>query len=452
MKYINNLNSPKSVLLNSNQSLNSSSSKVLIKNAALVLTMDSTSNEDPLGIIKNSDVLIDKDVIVEVGKNIEVSNTRIIDATGKFVLPGFIDVHNHTWQSLIRGGGSNKNLLDWLEECVYAFKQIELSEDDVYAASRFSTFDLINSGITTVVDHSPCFTKDFANGNLQALLDSGLRFTFAYCGEKESFEYIREVKKTIIDPNPLADLQIGTYPDIKYLKIFTEQTEFAKELDVALNIHLYENIEQRMNKSFETIEMSGAIECKIIAAHAIHLTDEEIAKVAKYDIRIAHNPLSNMRLASGIMRLPKMKCSNIKIGIGLDGAANDNSDMFNTMKTAIGLQRAISLSPTVYPTVKDILRMATIEGAQLLDMDNMIGSLSSGKKADIIIINPDYYNFGLCWDWVSQIVFNGQPENVEYVFVNGKLLKEKKQVLGSNQTTISKSLYNSVERIKTILS
>jgi 5-methylthioadenosine/S-adenosylhomocysteine deaminase len=162
---------------------------------------------------------------------------------------------------------------------------------------------------------------------------------------------------------------------------------------------------------------------------------------------VAHNPLSNMRLASGIIRLPEMRARGLKVGLGYDGGTNDTSDMFNTMRTAVGLQRAKSLDAKIYPGVEDGLRMATLGGAEVLGMEDKIGSLTPGKKADVIIINPDTVNFAPKVDWLGQLVFNGQPRNVEWVFVNGRALMKKGQYVGVNPEKVTAEAEAAVDRI-----
>ncbi len=155
-----------------------------------------------------------------------------------------------------------------------------------------------------------------------------------------------------------------------------------------------------------------------------------------------------MRLAAGIIQLSKLHAAGIKIGLGLDGGTNDTSDMFANMRTAVGLQRAKTLRPDVFPTVIDVIRMATLGGAEVLDIDDKIGSITPGKKADLIILDPRNINFAPRWDWINQIVFNGQPSNVEYVFVNGRPLKIKGKLVGVSDIEIVQAAEEAVHKIK----
>ncbi len=182
--------------------------KVLLRNAALVITADPSLGKGALGVIENGDVLFEDDQIVAVGQNITDPDATVIDATDKIILPGFVDTHNHLWQSLVRGCGADKLLQPWLEECVFSMGDGIISEESAYAGVRLSTLDIIATGVTTVLDWFHSYTPEFTAGNLRALEESGLRFVYAYWGSEnaEIIADIKRVKQMITDPNPLADL------------------------------------------------------------------------------------------------------------------------------------------------------------------------------------------------------------------------------------------------------
>src|SRR5262249_26575421 len=231
----------------------------------------------------------------------------------------------------------------------------------------------------------------------------------------------------------------------------TAMVRLARELGVKLNIHLLENIAQREDEQFLSLQLADALGPDLLVNHAIHLTDEEIAQLAAYDVRVAHNPLSNMRLASGIIRLPDLHAAGLRVGLGLDGSTNDTADMFATMRAAVGLQRALWLRADVYPTVPDVPRRATMGGAEVLDMADTLGSLTPGKKADLIVLDPGRVNFAPRWDWVSQIVFNAQPANVEYVFVDGRPVKAAGQLVGASVEDTIRGAEAAADRLRVAL-
>jgi 5-methylthioadenosine/S-adenosylhomocysteine deaminase len=223
------------------------------------------------------------------------------------------------------------------------------------------------------------------------VLDSGLRFAFAYRGRVERVDDMRALKREMIDPNPRASFQIGgVHPTMaaEVLHTLRSMAELAREMHVKLHVHLLEAEHNRMEEPLRALDLAGALDPTLIGAHAVHVTDDEIALLARRGVRVTHCPLSNMRLASGVMRLGAIHAQGLRVGLGLDGGTNDTSDMFNIMRAAVGLQRAVTHNPAIYPTVADVLYLATLGGAEVLDMAAQIGSLAPGKQADVIVLNP----------------------------------------------------------------
>ncbi len=424
----------------------------LIQNAGLLITMDPTVGEGQLGTLTNADLLLAGDAIVAVGKGLSAADATVIDATGAIVLPGFVDLHNHLVQSVIRGGCSDQDLLGWLKDCTWPAYRA-LTSEDVYAAVRLSMLDLIGTGVTTVVDWAGGLKFDVAHEYVRALQESGLRFVYAPTPRKDERPLLKRLYEDLIRPNPLATLQLAGTPGMQNLTSLMEAAQLAREWDVKFNVHLLEHIKQRDSEPIQSLEQSGALDLRgnLLVNHAIHLTDEEIILLANHDVRVAHNPLSNMRLASGIIRLPDLHAAGLKVGLGLDGSTNDTSDMFNDMRAAVGLQRAKTLQADIYPTVVDVLRMATLGGAEALDLGDRIGSLTPGKKADLMIIDPSGVNFAPRFDWVSQLVFNTQPSNVTFVFVDGRALKANGQFIGLSRMEVVKAAEASAGRLRDVV-
>ncbi|GAB2847565.1 amidohydrolase family protein [Lentzea nigeriaca] len=408
--------------------------RTLIRNASMVLTMDSA-----LGTLEDADVLIEGDHVASVGKGMSAAGAKVIDGKGKIVMPGFVDLHTHLWQSLIRGCATDKELNGWLNGCVLPLRGSPVDGTDAYAGTRLSTLDSISTGVTTVTDWSHAFNPDFARGNLRALTDSKQRFVFAFMASADSWvaPEVRRVKKDVIDRSPLAHLMIGTHPASWNVADVEAAEKLSEELDVPLNVHLLESKADPATDQMGVLRRAGALRPGLLANHVVHATDAELDELAAHDVRIAHNPLSNMRLASGVARVPDMKARNLRVGLGLDGGTNDTSDMFNDMRAAVGLQRAQSADPARYPTPADVLRMATLGGAEALGLEKQIGSLTPGKKADLQVIDAQALNFAPKVDWTSQLVFNTQPVNVQWVFVNGVALKKNGRAVGDTERVIA---------------
>ncbi len=169
--------------------------ETLLSDAATVITMDPSQGEGPLGIVRSADVLIAGSRIQGVGKGLVAPNANKINAAGMIVLPGFVDVHNHIWQTIIRGCGADQELLGWLQQCVFPLSEAGITREEAFAVTRLGTLDLIASGVTTVVEFSHGFTPEFAAGDLAALQESGLRFAFAQCGGADRYDELRQRKK-----------------------------------------------------------------------------------------------------------------------------------------------------------------------------------------------------------------------------------------------------------------
>jgi 5-methylthioadenosine/S-adenosylhomocysteine deaminase len=430
-------------------------SRTLIRNATLVLTMDPAVGAGELGIRQHVDLLLDGDRIAQIGPALKAQGAQVIEGAGKIVLPGFVDTHDHLWQSLIRGCGTGHDLIGWQNACEVPLTRFAFQPDDVYHGVRLSTLDLIGTGVTTVVDWSHAMTPRFAEESVRALGESGLRFAFAYRGSADAavIAQMRQLKRTLIDPNPRALFQVAGHAGLgpTALSNLTAMSGLARELGVKIHVHLLENVAQTRDGPLEALARAGALGPSLIGAHAIHLADEDIRLLARHDVRVTHNPLSNMRLASGIMRLPELRQAGVRVGLGIDGGTNDTSDMFNNMRAAVGLQRVKYLSAATTPTVSEVLRMATVDGARLLDLDGQIGSLTPGKKADLIVLDPGTINFAPRMEWISQIVFNGQPGNVEWVFVDGRALKARGRLVGVEPAAVVKAAEGVAARIREFL-
>jgi 5-methylthioadenosine/S-adenosylhomocysteine deaminase len=208
-----------------------------------------------------------------------------------------------------------------------------------------------------------------------------------------------------------------------------------------------------LDDPFGILEAAGAFDLgrDLHAAHAIHMTDAEIAQLAALGASVSHQPLSNMRLASGIMRYPDFQSAGIRLSLGLDGGTNDTIDAFNNMRAAVGLQRAKVVDAHASPTVPEVLRAATLGGAEALDIERRIGSLTPGKQADVIVIDPRTLNFAPVLRRENQLVFNGQPQNVTWVFVAGRALKEDGKVTGVDERELIEAAQTAIAHIVPLL-
>lgn len=402
---------------------------VLIRGAATVLTMDPKIGYGLLGEVHGADVLVRDRRVHAVGQGLDApAGARLVDASGKLVMPGFIDVHNHLWQSSFRGGCSGQQLDGWLDGCHVPVLDA-LTPEHIFWFVLLSCVDVLGSGVTTVVDWLapmpyPMYVKYFA-----ALDRSGLRFVVAASNDARDTRLVPRLHRELVSSCPRASLQVAGSAFMAALDQLRADYGTARDLGVMYHCRLLETGDQRRGDPVRALREAGALGPGTLAAHAVHLTVEEMALLAGHDVRVAHCPLSNMRLGSGIMRLPELHRHGVKIGLGQDGAANDSSDYFALMKTAVGLQRAVHQRADVHPRIPEVLYMATLGGAEAIGMDDRVGSLTPGKAADLIIVDPHTANFAPRRDWTGQLVLNGQPHNVSHVFVDGVEVKKDGQVM-----------------------
>lgn len=403
----------------------------LLRGADLVLTMDPGIGDGDLGTLEDgADVLLRDGTVAAVGRGLEAPRgARVVDARGMIVLPGFVDLHNHLWQSSIRGGCSTQDLNGWLASCNRATLP-KIDAADMYRFVHLAALDALQAGVTTVVDWVHAIPFATSEQYVKALDDSGLRFVYAMTQDAADRKLIPKVAGELLDPLPLASAQVAVHAGRADLKELRLLDEIARELDVMLNSHVLEHRNDRADDPIGALREIGAFGPGLLMNHAIHLTADEIALTGDHDVRVAHCPLSNMRLASGIMPLPQLHRHGVRAGLGHDGGTNDTSDMFNVMKAAVGLQRARHEDPGIHPTLPAVLRMATLGGAECIGMADRIGSLTPGKRADVLVLDPGTLNFAPRFDWTSQIVLNGQPPNVAYVFVDGQLRKDRGELVG----------------------
>ncbi|GGW84790.1 amidohydrolase family protein [Streptomyces noursei] len=392
----------------------------LLRGADLVLTMDPRLGSGPLGQLENGvDVLLRDGTVAAVGHGLAAPDgARVLDARGRIVLPGFVDLHNHLWQSSIRGGCADEGLYGWMNDCNRATLP-KIDPQDMYRFVHLAALDALQAGVTTVVDWVHPIPYDTSERYIRALDDAGLRFVYASAQSAADAHLILKIKKDLLDPLPLASVQVSARAGMSQLADLRTLHALARDLGVMLNSHVLENRGDRKDDPIRSLREVGAFGPRLLMNHAIHLTDEEIALTGEHDVRIAHCPLSNMRLASGICPLPAFHRHGVKAGLGHDGGTNDTSDMFNVMKAAVGLQRARHEDAAIHPTIPAVLRMATLGGAEAIGMADRVGSLTPGKRADVVVLDPGTLNFAPRFDWTSQIVLNGQPPNVSEVFVDG---------------------------------
>lgn len=406
--------------------------KILIKNATLI-----SMNEEREKIEKNVDIEITDNKITKIAKNIEYdSEQKVIDATGKIVMPGLINTHSHVPMSIFRETLDGYNLQDWLEKKIWPMED-KLTESDIYYGSKLSFIEMIKTGCTTINDMY-FMTDDIIN----AAIDTGIRLqttrTLMSMNEEDGIQRLKELDELLEkyrNKNELITFNAGIHglytTNLQYVE---KCIEFAKEKELLVHMHFCENkkeVEDIKNIYKENpidILEKEFIGVKSILAHCVKLSKEDIKRLSKLNISVSHCPVSNLKLGCGIANINEMVENNINVSLGTDGqGSGSNLDLFETMKFTALLQKGIQENAVSMPAY-EVLKMATINGAKALNLEDKIGSLQEGKIADIIILNLNDVVTNPVNDIISDIVYNAKGTNVETTIVNGNILMENRKI------------------------
>lgn len=423
---------------------------ILIKNATII-TME---NQD--SVIKNGYVHIEDGVIKEVGSGKYLGSLlehKIIDGTGCVVLPGFINCHTHVAMTLLRGYGEGLPLMKWLNEKIWPF-EAKLNEEDIYTGSILGMIEMIKSGTTTFCD---MYFKQHMVG--KAAADIGMRGCLGnpIIGEKWESQLDETIKVyEMFKNNPLIIPMAAPHSPYTCSEAALRKVgELARKYKLPVHIHVSET-EDETNIIKNKYNMTSTKLCeknelfngnKVLAAHCIHLTDEDIDILSKNDITAVYNPQSNMKLASGTAPVVKMIKRGVNVAIGTDGASsNNNLNMIEEMQTASFLQKLAVKDATALGAY-DTLRLATVNAAKAIGMDGRLGMIKKGYAADVIIMEAIRPHMIPVHDIFSNIVFSAQGSDVKTVIVNGRIVMEDYRVKGIDEEEIIKRVPLVVENI-----
>lgn len=436
----------------------------LIIKCGKVLTMNSNRE-----ILQKGSVAVEEDKIIDIGKNEEIikkyTSKKEIDADGMVVLPGFINSHTHAIHNLLRGGLSqDRNLYDWLFNVLYAGLN-QYSGIDAAIAAKLYCVESIRSGITTTIDNADWgMVDELAENTIETYQKYGIRATYARMfsdkdpkSEGSLFEALEKKEPTIIHaPNYIeetskaissierlmkkyhasAEGRISVWPSPGIVHFVTiegmlEALKLAEKYDVMVSTHLAESPADAMLdgvSATQYLSYIGYLHKRLLAGHCVWLDDRDIRLLKKYDVKVSHLPVSNQYLASGIAPITKMINYGITVSIGTDDCnCNESVNMISDMKHVALLQKVKNLDSGAITSEK-VLEMATIDGARAVGMENKIGSIEIGKKADIIIINMQYPHLKPSHQVPSTLVYQANGSEIDTTIIDGKVLMQNKKL------------------------
>jgi 5-methylthioadenosine/S-adenosylhomocysteine deaminase len=411
---------------------------ILIKNCDWIVTQNEKRD-----VLRNASISIENDTIRSVGESTSTSADLVLDGQGKIALPGLINAHTHLSMTLFRGFADDMQLQEWLEKKIWPL-EAKLTDEACYVGALLGSAEMIMSGTTSFVDmyfHMEDVARAIAEAGLRGFLSYGLIDLFDSAkaqkereGTQKFFDYVRKLN------NPRIRFALGPHaPYTCSVETLLWAKDFAERNDAILHIHVAETRREQADcqkqhgmRVVEYLDKMGVLSRKMLAAHCVWLTKSEVELLAKSGARVAHCPVSNMKLATGgVAPLPEMFEAKMPVALGTDGAASNNSlDMFETMKICALLHKAHRWDPTVMNAQK-VLDLATIEGARALGADREIGSVETGKRADIILMNIDSPNMRPIHGKdtvVSDLVYSASSGNVDTTIVDGRVLMRNRQI------------------------
>ncbi len=439
----------------------------LILRNAKVLTMDEDFTiYNPGAVVVKNDCFLDVGLESDIVENYQAA--EIMDCGGKVLLPGLINAHTHVPMTLLRGLADDLRLDVWLMGYMMPVEREFVSPEFVRIGTKLACAESIRCGVTTFVDMY-YFESDIA----EATAEAGLR---AICSQtvlkfpspdatyyEESLaaaeDYIKSWKGHPLIIPSIAPHAPYTCTD----EILRSCTELAVKYDVPLHIHLAETANEVKNMRDEFgmpvipyVKKLGLFDAKVIAAHCVHIDEGEMRSIQRAGVGVAHNPSSNLKLASGFANITRMLELGVNVGIGTDGpASNNDMDMVEEIRLASLVAKAASGDPTTLPA-KQTLAMATCMGAKAIHMDHLIGSVVQGKRADFILMAVDKLHNSPSFHRdpegiYAQIIYAAKSIDISDMMVNGQWLMRERKLLTLDEQALIKEAQSYAEKIDTFL-
>lgn len=421
---------------------------ILIENVKILTMADGE-------VIKNGNIYIENEKIKKITSDkIDFSYDKKIDGKNYLAMPGLVNAHTHVGMSLFRNFSDDVELMTWLNEKIWPLED-KLIEEDVYWASLLSHAEMIMTGTTSFADmyyFEDQTIKALEKSKMRAQISRGL--TLEDKNYKKIEENIDLFKKYENSQNGRINIAFGPHAvyttDKNYLK---EINKYAKKYKMPIHIHLSEtktentDCMKRFNQSpTEVFEECGIFENKTIAAHGVYLSDKDLDILSKYDVSVVHNPSSNLKLSSGFLDCTRVINKKINLAMGTDSSASNNN---------LSMIKEISLTSLVSKynnpqnlKAYDVLKMATINGAKALELDDKIGTLEEGKLADIILIDLNNPNHTPQNNLISSLPYSTFDKDVSYVIINGDLVYDDKKFVYLNEEEIIKNAEESFQKLR----
>jgi 5-methylthioadenosine/S-adenosylhomocysteine deaminase len=408
----------------------------------------------PRGIIRGGVIVIEDEYVVEVGKSVELggkySGYERINAQGKVVIPGLVNTHQHAAMSLLRGYADDIPLQEWLEKWIWPLEK-HLTGRDIYVGALLTAVESIMGG-TSTVNSMYHYAED--GNEAQAFAEAGLRgiighvcFSWRKDEDRKALRALAQgwhgaadgIIRVSVDPHAAYTVDPEYMKELRTITDELNEKYGSPDAPIMQHIHIAETGDEteKIGRAFnlslkggvaEYLDSLGVLRDDTIAAHCVALTQKDIEILKKREVKVSHNAISNLKLASGVSPVPSLLNAGVTVALGTDSpCSNNDSDMFEVMKVTALLHKGVFKDPTLLSADK-VLRMATIEGARALLWDRQIGSIEPSKKADLAIIDLKKPHLCPLYNEVNHLVYAARAADVETVLINGKKVMENREV------------------------
>ncbi len=422
-----------------------------------------------------ADVLVDGDLIAEVAPSIVCPDAEVIDAGGRIVLPGFVDTHRHTWQTQLRTVATDWSLFDYFARMRLIYSAF-YDPDDVFLGNHVGALEALSAGITTLVDHCHILhTPEHTDEAIRGLEQAGIRAVFCY-GLFESPDYrcdarrsslaagwrrddARRVRRDLL-PSKDALVTMGFAPaeiDANSYEVNVDEIRFARELEAQrISCHVSMGAYDSGQRFVERLGRDGLLAEDLLFVHGSALTDDELRRMADSGAAVSATPETEMQMGMGFPVALRARDAGVRSSLGIDIVSNYSGDMFAQMRLALQASRALDNAQyqkrdraprRIARKARDVLELATRDGAQAAGLGDRIGTIEAGRQADLVLIRTDSIHMTPAIDTVGAVVLNANPSDVESVFVAGRCVKKDGRLVGVDWPGLSRRLVASSLRI-----
>ena len=412
-----------------------------------IVTMDQTRR-----IIDDGGIAISKGRIEAVGPRAEIERSytsrQRVNATGKVITPGLINGHTHVPMVLFRGLADDLDLQEWLTKYIFPAEAKNVTEEFVRVGARLGLAEMIRGGTTTFCDmyyFEDAIADETAKAGVRGVLGETI-IDFPVADNKTNEQGMAYVEKFVARwkgheliipaiaphaPYTVSEQHLKAaraFSDRTGVPIVTHISETKREVD--------DSLKDKGASPVAYLDRIGFLNERVIAAHMVWPQGSDIAILKRRGVGVVHNPQSNMKLAAGVAPVPKMLTENVLVGLGTDGAASNNDlNMWEEMDTVAKLHKVFTGDPKVI-SAQQAFELATIRGAQALHLEQEVGSLETGKRADLLVVDRDTLNQIPLYNVYSDLVYATKASDVETVIINGRVVMRNRRLLTLNETAV----------------